>query len=319
MGRLILFIHEMRLPPAEFFRYLPTPPDASVWGLAVTAGGYHVQGPGMPYPPPGHPSDHRLTWTNGRVLGAWQIVVITAGKGRFESANHAEQVIDAGTALCLFPGIWHRYAPDPLTGWSEMWLELQGPVLRNLQDSDVWSPDQPISRPTRAAEATALIKRILHRMRDSPGFDAETSALALQVLALLCGEPRRNRDPESLIHRAVGRAETLLAAQLEDPPGMPALARELGVAYSYFRREFKVRTGLAPKRYLLRLRLEKARRLLGNSPDSIKVIADRLGFSSAFHLSAAFKREFGVSPSAWRKPDRTGPIPPKSDLFPRDA
>jgi len=309
----------MRLPGPGFFRYLPTPPDASLWGLAVTAGGCHQQSPGMPYPPPGHPSDHRLTWNNGRVLGAWQIVLITAGRGRFESANQAEHAIDAGTALCLFPGVWHRYAPDPDTGWSEMWLELQGPILRNLQKSGVWTPAQPVSRPPRAAEATALISRILNRLRDSPGFDAEISALALQVLALLAGEPHRNRDPESLIHRAVGRAETLLAAQLEDPPGMPALAHELGVAYSYFRREFKVRTGLAPKRYLLRLRLEKARRLLGNSPDSIKVIADRLGFSSAFHLSAAFKREFGVSPSAWRKPDRKRPDPPKCDRLPRNA
>jgi AraC-like DNA-binding protein len=101
--------------------------------------------------------------------------------------------------------------------------------------------------------------------------------------------------------RVIARAEQILAERVENPPPMEALARELGVAYSHFRREFKTRTGLPPKQYLLRLRLEKARRLLGNTPDPVKTIADQLGFNSPFHLSAAFKKEFGISPAHWRR------------------
>jgi len=82
---------------------------------------------------------------------------------------------------------------------------------------------------------------------------------------------------------------------------MPELARSLGVAYSYFRREFRMRTGISPRQYLLRIRMQRAQRMLGSSGDSLKQVADRLGFSSAYHLSSAFKAEFGVAPSRWRR------------------
>jgi AraC-like DNA-binding protein len=85
------------------------------------------------------------------------------------------------------------------------------------------------------------------------------------------------------------------------PPAIPGLARELGVAYSYFRREFKRHTGLAPYQYVRRLRLEKARRLIGGSSESLQSISEQLGFASPFHLSSAFKKQYGQSPDHWRR------------------
>jgi transcriptional regulator GlxA family with amidase domain len=73
------------------------------------------------------------------------------------------------------------------------------------------------------------------------------------------------------------------------------------VGYAGFRREFKRRTGLAPGQYLMRLRLERAQRLLGATPATLEAVSEQVGFSSAFHLSAAFKARFGVAPKVWRK------------------
>jgi AraC-like DNA-binding protein len=47
--------------------------------------------------------------------------------------------------------------------------------------------------------------------------------------------------------------------------------------------------------------MQRAQRMLGASGESLKQIADRLGFSSAYHLSSAFKAEFGMAPSLWRR------------------
>lgn len=292
----------MLTPSADFFCYLPYLPEAEDWGLAVTAGGRVRTAPGAAYPPAGHPSDHQFAWNEGRVLGAWQIVVIVSGRGCFESAATKPAGISAGTALILFPGVWHRYAPDPATGWSERWIELRGPVLKRLQKAGQLSPDAPFRRLGKASEIDALLTRIHARLREpARGFDPEPGAWALQILAQLHATTRR-RDAADPMSRLIARAERTLAERIETPPPMESLAKELGVAYSHFRREFKARTGLPPKQYLLRLRLEKARRLLGNTPDSVKTIADRLGFNSPFHLSAAFKKEFGVSPAHWRRP-----------------
>lgn len=292
---------------ADFFRYLPYLPEAEDWGLAVTAGGRVRTAPGAAYPPAGHPADHQLAWNEGRVLGAWQIVFIVSGRGHFESAASKPADVKAGTAILLFPGVWHRYAPDPATGWNERWLELRGPVLERLQKSGVLSPGRPLRVLGKASEIEALFTRIHERLREpARGFDPEPGAWALQLLAQLHAATR-DRDAGNPMSHIVARAEQILAASLETPPPMASLAKELGVAYSHFRREFKMRTGLPPKQYLLRLRLDKARRLLGNTSGSVKTIADQLGFNSPFHLSTAFKKEFGVSPAHWRRSGMGGP------------
>jgi AraC family transcriptional regulator len=54
--------------------------------------------------------------------------------------------------------------------------------------------------------------------------------------------------------------------------------------------------GLAPHRYLLMRRLERARRLL-DTPDAVlSDVALRTGFADQAHFTRLFKREFGVTP-----------------------
>ena len=52
---------------------------------------------------------------------------------------------------------------------------------------------------------------------------------------------------------------------------------------------------------MLHLRLAQARRQLAASDATLDEIAARLGFSSAFHLSAAFKQAYGEPPALWRR------------------
>jgi AraC-like DNA-binding protein len=147
----------------------------------------------------------------------------------------------------------------------------------------------------------ALMEEIRARMSVSAaGFDAEAAALGLQLLSLVVEAPRL-LAPSRPITTFVARAERLLMDSVDSPPSIPGLARELGVAYSYFRREFKRHTGLAPYQYVRRLRMEKARRLIGSSSESLQSISERLGFASPFHLSAAFKKQYGQSPDHWRR------------------
>ncbi|WP_212735361.1 helix-turn-helix domain-containing protein [Herbidospora galbida] len=69
----------------------------------------------------------------------------------------------------------------------------------------------------------------------------------------------------------------------------------------HFVRVFREATGETPHRYLTRLRIEQARRLLSTSPLSIEQIAPRCGFASPGALSSAFLRHTGVRPSAYRQ------------------
>jgi AraC-like DNA-binding protein len=286
---------------SDYRRYLVLPPESQAWGMAVTGCGRQACPAGSPYPPPGHPPDHHFSWENGRVLGACQIVLISAGRGVFESGATGLVEVAAASALVVLPGVWHRYAPDPGTGWTEAWIEVQGPIPEALCAKGVLGPARAVVTMSRARELAALMDAIGERLRGpNAGFDPEAAALALQALSLVVEAPRLSEPPRP-ITGFVARAEQMLMDSVDNPPAIPGLARELGVAYSYFRREFKRHTGLAPYQYVRRLRLEKARRMIGGSSDSLQAISERLGFASPYHLSAAFKKEFGQSPDHWRR------------------
>ena len=273
--------------------------------MTVPAGGSQRCEPGEPYPPTGHPEDHAFTWAKGRVLDAFQIVFVAAGRGRFESEATGPREVAAGTALVLLPGVWHRYAPDPLVGWTEEWIELAGDVPRRLLQAGVIDPRLAVVEVERPLELKGLLDAILARLRHAlaSGHDPERAALGLQALAMVVTPPRP-RDTRSSVAAAIARAERRLADSIERPLRMPALARELGMAYSYFRREFKRHTGLSPYQYLQQLRLDRARRMIANSSERWQDIAEQLGFASSFHLSAAFKKRHGVAPRHLRQQQR---------------
>jgi transcriptional regulator GlxA family with amidase domain len=67
---------------------------------------------------------------------------------------------------------------------------------------------------------------------------------------------------------------------------------------------FKEKTGEAPAEYHLNLRLEKACELLRDTNQSVRQIAEDIGFKNQNHFSAFFKRKTGHSPSAYRVLDQ---------------
>lgn len=69
----------------------------------------------------------------------------------------------------------------------------------------------------------------------------------------------------------------------------------------HFKRVFKEYTGQTPHRYLMDIRLEKAKELLERSEYSIEDIAGQCGFVNPGHFAVAFKRGTKLSPSEYRK------------------
>ncbi|GGS60738.1 hypothetical protein GCM10010270_34540 [Streptomyces violaceus] len=84
------------------------------------------------------------------------------------------------------------------------------------------------------------------------------------------------------------------------PWTLPALAAKTGVSRANLARRFTALAGLPPMTYLRERRLALAAGLLREPDATLATVADRVGFANAFALSAAFKREHGVSPSEYR-------------------
>jgi AraC-like DNA-binding protein len=287
-------------PIQNYARYYPGSPTVEPWGVWISGSGVGTILPGQSYPAPGHPSDHHFDWSKGRILHALQIVLIPEGSGVLEFRNQRKLKIHAGMIFLLLPEVWHRYRPDRSTGWRESWIEICGSVPARLRESTP-SPFRKIVRSRdESSELAEAIDKIHILAADPQATRPELSAEALRCLALLDRESNASTRRESP-QRMTLRAERYLEIHHTEPIDMPEVARQLGVSYSSFRKIFLNQTGLTPWQYVVQIRIERARRMVASGDLKLDEIADKLGFSSAFHLSTAFKKAFGLSPESWRK------------------
>jgi AraC-like DNA-binding protein len=98
----------------------------------------------------------------------------------------------------------------------------------------------------------------------------------------------------------VGAALRLLDAGPGHPWTLPAPATRTGVSRASLAPRFTALVGQPPMTYPRERRLGLAADLLRDREPTLAVVADRVGFAGAFALSAAFKRQHGVSPSEFR-------------------
>ncbi len=116
----------------------------------------------------------------------------------------------------------------------------------------------------------------------------------------LVAEPmfKESQGPSShLVDRALAYVERNFARDLSDA----SVAAQLGLSTSHFRFLFKEATGQPFHRFLVALRLEKARRILIEQELPVSAVARAVGFTGLSHFSRAFTQRFSVSPTNVRR------------------
>jgi len=121
-----------------------------------------------------------------------------------------------------------------------------------------------------------------------------------------------HRQPEakcgraSLAPWALKRAVDLVEARLGEDMSLAELAGAASLSTSHFARAFKATTGVAPYRYILSRRVQRAQALLADTDLPIIEVAARCGYSDPGHFATLFRRETGYSPRRYRRAIRDG-------------
>jgi AraC-like DNA-binding protein len=203
--------------------------------------------------------------------------------------------------MLIFPGVWHRYRPEPETGWAEHWVGLDGEVARSWVREGFFSPSNPVLRPGREELLLATFSGMIEAIKSKPpALQQILAGAASQVLGWLYSaqQARLAGDDRNIltIQKAIARMQAELATDLD----LPELARELKVSYSCFRRTFVEHTGSSPHQYLIELRLAHARNLLSATSQTVKEIARQSGFEDEHYFCRVFKERNGSTPTRWR-------------------
>ncbi|MET9515272.1 AraC family transcriptional regulator [Streptomyces sp. NPDC002994] len=142
--------------------------------------------------------------------------------------------------------------------------------------------------------------------REDPGQQAVLDRLLDLLLLSTLREwfTRPEADPpawyRALGDPVAGRALRLIHDRPARPWTVTALAEETGVSRATFARRFSDLVGEPPMAYLTSWRLALAADLLVRTEATVESIARQVGYRSAFGLSVAFKRVYGIRPSQHR-------------------
>ncbi len=143
----------------------------------------------------------------------------------------------------------------------------------------------------------------------------------LHLLARISGAPAANRvarhlvvapqrtgeQPQLLERPTIGssadrRTTDILEALRADPvrtPSLDDLAERAGMSRRSLSRHIHARTGGSLGQWLKQVRLARAQEMLAAGAPGIEDVARRSGFADAHALRAAFRSEFGLTPTCW--------------------
>jgi AraC-like DNA-binding protein len=154
-----------------------------------------------------------------------------------------------------------------------------------------------------------LLKRFMieadNRM---PGAQAVLSALGVEIChALIRAAVKAPLPKDRMTDRVeVNRAIEYLHSHLDGKITVDVLADAAHLSTSHFARVFREETGKSPMEYVLRLRLERSKKLLLAGDKIMSEIALDCGFGSSSYLSSCFLKHYRMTPSEYRKGIKKG-------------
>lgn len=295
----------------NFYAYLPINENNMRWDLYLTGIGEGRITAGAAYPPQGHPSIYSFRWAAGRVLPEFQVILISEGRGTFESEKTGRVAVEAGSALLLFPGVWHRYRPDRATGWKEHWISWNGEQLYRLMKKGVLSEERPVLKVDKPGEVLQAYDKIIEHVKKHPSENANVlSAYAMEILTLTMDNVhavQQGRDsaiPLEYAHTVddtiVFRALHIIWNHSYRNIRVDEIVDMLPVSRRTLERKFQATINRSIREELTHCRIERARHLLSSTKLPIKHIALSVGFAGSERMGKVFRQQFGLTPGQYR-------------------
>jgi len=155
------------------------------------------------------------------------------------------------------------------------------------------------------AGARRLVERLDAEWRARrPGFEAMALAIFGELAVFLCRQYSNVRTPPGLALMRVGEVVSLIERDFARPLTLEQLARTAHLSKNQLLRVFREATGRTPVQFLLRVRLDRAARLLRDSAMNVTQVASAVGFADPNYFSRRFREAMGVSPTAYRRRQR---------------
>ncbi|CCG41209.1 helix-turn-helix transcriptional regulator [Magnetospirillum molischianum] len=224
---------------------------------------------------------------------------------RFEDGGGREHLVEAGGSCISFnPGCRGRFSqqdqvesvtvmirPDLFEPWCD---GIDTSLQRALGSG------RCVAAGRAAAELTAAAAGLVDGAERRPPLWLLGQSLTLVGLALETHTPPAAVIPPAERRKLV-RARDRLLADLSQPPTIADLAREVHLSAPRLKRGFRQLFDSSIYGLFQRERMYEAHHRLSQGESSVLGIASELGYTNASHFAAAFRKQFGINPSALKR------------------
>ena len=179
-----------------------------------------------------------------------------------------------------------RYVASEDDPWSYVWIGFNGSMCQKLDTL----PDTAIDFPSNAFY---MIKDLENRSDTRE--EIATAALFMIFADLFSG---RSRHPHH-----VRRTVDLINSTYMKSLSVCEIAEGLGLDRRYLSRIFKSSMGMSVQDYIIKVRMEQAKRIL-LCGTSVAQTAEMVGYNDCFNFSKMFKKYVGISPKSYSTLDK---------------
>lgn len=235
----------------------------------------------------------------------YQILYVSEGRRQIEFENGRRYSLSPSSVALIRPGVAYRTCSASEGKQTKILVIASQPFVEQLRR--VFSEDFfrcfDYGVLTLDSRARQRIREDLERIRrewDSVYFFADKNKiLLLNLLDHLNGcigeqEPLKFHNVDF-----VYQVKKHIDSHFDQDLTLSGLAELVSVSAGHLSRQFRKKVGKGLRDYLLQVRLTHARRLLEGSSLSIAQIAENTGFSSLNHFDKMFKKDHGMTPSAY--------------------
>jgi len=291
----------------DFHHYLPVTDNTMHWGIYLTGAGRALNPSTDDYPFEKQPAMYHIDSRRGRTLPEFQAILITDGRGTFESEPTGTVDIRDGTLIFLFPGVWHRYRPVGAQSWAERWISYNGDISYRLLEQGLITPRSAVLSAGDAPLLVDAFDRLLDKVYADPLHNPVLLSMhALGLLAtviesavgkLPAPQAKSRKDQDSLVSDVVDVVWTSSHQALS----IPQVCKTLGVNRRTLERRFREARGHTILQEIANCRCSRAKRFLLETDLPIKSVSYLAGFSSEDRFRATFEKIEGMPPSVFRE------------------
>ncbi|MDQ5929228.1 MAG: hypothetical protein QG594_1006 [Bacteroidota bacterium] len=238
---------------------------------------------------------HNRSRKNG--INEYILLYCLAGEGWIKCSEKTIK-LTPNTGFIIPKNTAHKYGSSLKEAWSIYWVHFEGTYAQTFYERFSASGNESV----KIAYDESLIKLLneMIALLESDFTNEKVELTHFKLIAFLSSLSYSNAL-NNTIADAVSLSINYMKTHLNQLLSIEILANQACYSISRYSELFKQKTGYAPIQFFIRLKIQKSCEYLYFTNLTIKEICKEVGFEDPYYFSRMFKKQLGLSPSAYRK------------------